>query len=369
MKVICIHLYNDFSGSPLVLSTVIKGFRKKEIPVEVWTSSEGKGFLSDLPVDYKSIPYQFYQNKFLRLLAFGWAQLVLCIKLMQYKNQDVVFYINTLLPFGAAIAGKILNKKVVYHVHETSVNPPILKSFLKWVASKTASKAIYVSHFLKNKEGISNVKGVVVYNALSQQFVAHAQGHIKREWHGFNVLMLCSLKAYKGVDEFVELSRSLPKYTFELVVNDDLKNMEQYFSKTKLPSNLKLHPRQSNVHPFYQKADLVLNLSHPEKWIETFGMTLLEAMQYGIPVIAPPVGGPTELVTDGYNGYQIDQRNLNLITSKITMLATDGELYSKLSYNSRDFANSFHTEKMQNQIISLLFQTRIPSPIDVSLRQ
>ena len=61
----------------------------------------------------------------------------------------------------------------------------------------------------------------------------------------------------------------------------------------------------------------MLNLSIPSLWIETFGMTILEAMAYGIPSIVPNVGGPTELIIDGYNGYCIDVTNVDEIVFSI----------------------------------------------------
>jgi len=43
-KIVCSHLFNDQSGSPLVLSTVIKGFLEKGFEVDILTSMESKGF-------------------------------------------------------------------------------------------------------------------------------------------------------------------------------------------------------------------------------------------------------------------------------------------------------------------------------------
>lgn len=84
-----------------------------------------------------------------------------------------------------------------------------------------------------------------------------------------------------------------------------------------MPEHLFIFPAQKDVHSFYQEAHLVLNLSHPEQWVETFGMTALEAMSYGLPVIAPPVGRPVELVTDDFNGYRIGQRDLPSLSALV----------------------------------------------------
>lgn len=42
----------------------------------------------------------------------------------------------------------------------------------------------------------------------------------------------------------------------------------------------------------------MLNLTNKNQAIETFGMTPLEAMTCGLPVIVPTVGGIAELVID-----------------------------------------------------------------------
>lgn len=351
-KIICTHLYNDFSGSPLVLATAIKGLVKKGHAVTLLTSDTA-GFLTDLSVEKVNIPYEFTPNKLKRLINLFVNQWLVFCQILQYRKEDVVIYINTLLPFGAALAGKLTGKKVIYHVHETSINPLIFKYFLKFIAAITAKQAIYVSKYLMETEAIPWTKGKVVYNALSDNFIKTAkqyilQNHTKE--YSFTILMLCSLKRYKGVDQFVTLAKRLPNYRFELVLNATAEAINEYFKVKELPENLVLFPKQSNVHWFYKRAHLVVNLSNPAQWIETFGMTLLEAMTYGIPVIAPAVGGPVEVVQDGKNGYCINSQQTNLLVSKIKALADKNDLYQSFSNNAIKFANLFQRDAFNSQI-------------------
>ena len=120
--------------------------------------------------------------------------------------------------------------------------------------------------------------------------------------------MLCSFKEYKGVYDFVELAKLNPERQFELILNSSRKFIEGFILEHRLVKNLQIHPSQKNVHPFYEKARLVLNLSHPETWIESFGMTALEAMAYGTPCIVPEKGGISELVT-ATSGFCISHLN------------------------------------------------------------
>ena len=129
-----------------------------------------------------------------------------------------------------------------------------------------------------------------------------------------------------------------------------IEEIDKFFSKIKFPENLTIFPAQNNVHSFYRKADLVLNLSHPDKWVETFGMTALEAMSYGIPVIVPTVGGIAELVEDDYNGFKVDASELNYIQGIIKDLSIDHNLQTGLSKNAKVKSKQFRMIHMNNEI-------------------
>lgn len=56
---------------------------------------------------------------------------------------------------------------------------------------------------------------------------------------------------------------------------------------------------RANVRPYYARLDALVNASLQP---EGFGLTIIEAMAAGVPVIAPRVGGPAEIVDDGVDG-------------------------------------------------------------------
>ncbi len=356
-KIVAVHLLNDHSGSPRVLATAIAGFRQQGWEVDLYTS-KGPGFLSACDARFREIPYRFHEHKWRRLWALLRVQLWLFGAMWRYWRQpQVVFWLNTLMPFGAALAARLMGKRVVYHIHETSVRPLALKRWLRFVARHTASHAVFVSRFLKEREALPGVPATVVYNALPQEFVQQAASceASPAPRRPFTVLMLCSLKDYKGVGEFVALAPRLPHCQFELVLNACMGEIKEWFDRRRLhlPDNLVVFPAQRHVHPFYQRADLVCNLSHPERWVETFGMTLLEAMSYGIPVIAPPAGGPAELVRQGENGFLIHPKNLDRLAQAIELLRKDESLYATLSAQARAFAARFSVSDMQRKLSAI----------------
>jgi len=365
MKVIGIHLLNDYSGSPLVFSEILKGLDEKGFDCELITNKH-QGFLSDLPnIDYNHIEYNWSKSKVKTLLFFFLAQLQLFEKIVKDKKAQIV-YINTILPFAAAIAGKLSGKKVIYHIHETSVKPVLLKRFLFKVIEWTADQSVFVSKYLAEEEKLNGIDYRVVHNALPKAFSQLAEKAQVQEItkEKFRVLMLCSLKPYKGINEFLSLCRYLPEIEFDLVLNANEVDIKEWLGNNKLPSNFHWYPVQSNVHPFYERASLVLNLSKPDGWVETFGMTALEAMAYGIPVIVPPVGGIAELVQDNVNGFHIDSRDVLAVAQQIEVLFENKKLYTEMAEAALVRSKSFSIDRMNESVFESLniFENAESSP-------
>jgi glycosyltransferase involved in cell wall biosynthesis len=347
-QIVFVHLLNDYSGSPLVLSQVIEALPEGDYMKCLYTSTSSReGFLSGLEgVRTVHFRYRWKANGWLRLLTYTGSQILLFAQLLRYYRKDVLIYINTLLPFGAALAGRLMGKKIIYHLHETSMKPPPLKAFLRFVANHTADSVIYVSDYLASAEKLSKPAPVVIHNCLPPAFTETAARFRERNTStqtptGIHhpsapagpplVLMLCSMKEYKGIAEFHRLAGMLPDLAFELVLNATAQETQTWLARQKPTPNLTVHAAQSNTHPFYQRATIVINLSHPDKWVETFGMTILEAMSYGLPVIVPPAGGVRELVAEGVNGFLADYRELPTIAEHIRRLTADPALYQQLS--------------------------------------
>ena len=168
------------------------------------------------------------------------------------------------------------------------------------------------------------------------------------------ILMICSMKWYKGVFEFIELANVLTFCQFRLVLNASEKEIASFFKGRILPENLEILPVQTNVHPHFQWADLVLNLSRPDGWVETFGLTILEAMAYHLPVIVPPIGGITELVENGKNGYKIDCRNPASLSRTAIEILQDNTLYESLQDHAAQKVKNFTEENFVRHSLEIL---------------
>ena len=354
-KIVAVHLLNDFSGSPLVFSQALNALKASGHPIVIHTSEGRSGFLDLVDATKYYFPYQFYSNLFLRLMAFSFSQLFLFFQLLKYRKENVIIYVNTLLPFGAALASFCMKKQTIYHVHESYIKPVLLKSFLRWVASFTADTIFYVSNYLYQEEKIGNVNSCVLHNVLPQSFVDRAAKNLYTPSNNgkFTVLMVCSFKEYKGVPQFIELANRHPSLNFELVLNASKEEVCLHFTPQHFPSNLSVFSVQKDLDSFYSRANLVVNLTNPKQCVETFGMTLLEAMSYGIPVIAPTLGGPVELVEETKNGFQIDVHDEAALDFRLSFLAANPEFMQQLSVGARETSKRFGSDKFKNTLIDV----------------
>ena len=355
MKIVAFHLYNDFSGSPKVLSMVLKGLLDKGYQIDLLTSNTD-GILNTLyRYDNIRIYHHFYKfgtNTILQFFRYLYTQIYSFIFVLRYRShKDIILYLNTLMPIGAALAGKLIRKKVIYHYHENAKTKGIFYKTLSYFMQKLADEIICVSKyqysFLERKNNIT-----VIPNALPVSFEKDCKRISTRERDRKSILMLSSLKVYKGVLEFIKISSILTQYKFELVVNDTSEQINKFINKHNLiiPDNLKIWDRQSDVLPFYERNSILLNLSKKNSFIETFGLTALEAMIAGLPVIVPSVGGIADMVTDGYNGYKIDVDDFEHLVETIKSMLENPKEYERIRYNAIEYSMKFSNTNMINNI-------------------
>ena len=172
-KIVCFHLYNDFSGSPKVLKVVLEGLLQRGCAVDLVTSRNGildnsqfshqrfkdRWFIiHNSQLTFRQYNYKFSEKGVVTALRYVWVQIYTFFVALGYWRQDVVFYINTILPVGPAVAGWLMRKRVVYHYHENADVKGRLYRALAWVMQRIATEIVCVSEyqrsFLKRVEGV-----------------------------------------------------------------------------------------------------------------------------------------------------------------------------------------------------------------------
>jgi glycosyltransferase involved in cell wall biosynthesis len=69
---------------------------------------------------------------------------------------------------------------------------------------------------------------------------------------------------------------------------------------------------------------------------ELLGLTALEAMASGTPVIASRIGGLAEVVVDGQTGFLVEPGDVAALRDRLTLVLSDHRLAARLGANARD---------------------------------
>ena len=118
---------------------------------------------------------------------------------------------------------------------------------------------------------------------------------------------------------------------------------------------------QAELPGWYRSADVVVCPS----WYEPFGLTSLEAMACGVPVVATAVGGLTDTVVDGLTGDLVRPRDPRALGTTLRRLLNDPMrrlAYASAALDRARQAYSWRRCAAQlNSVYSALTKARRPS--------
>lgn len=171
----------------------------------------------------------------------------------------------------------------------------------------------------------------------------------------FTVLWLGNVSLRKGIPYFFEAARLLATRSVEFVVAGQV--LISPLGIAAAPSNVRFIGRvaRSGLAPVYSNADLFVfpTLS------DGFGLTQLEAMAHGLPVIATPNCG--EVVTDGADGFVIPIRDPRMLAAAIERLAGDHALRAQMSDAALRKGRAFSMDRIAQDLIAIERTRMAPS--------
>ena len=364
-KIIFVHLHNDFSGSPVVLLSVIKAFEVRlEGSIGLYIGSNGRGVLDGTSISKTNYGYRLYKNKFLRLCFYLISQILLISRLaLDPKiNKNTTIYVNTVLPVGAMFYGWLTNKKVICHVHELPFASSKIYKLLFKLTFLFANKIIVVSTYQRDQLANYGKTMTIIPNCLADTPPKAAPVKKRNTKDKMNILFVGSLKKYKGIDQFVSLANEFcddERFEFRMVLNGKKCEIKNYIATHLQLENLSIQGPSSEMKSNYIWSDLVVNFSLPGQWVETFGLTLLEGMHFGCPVIAPLIGGHTDFVKDGMNGFLIDASDIHGLKKVLNNLQRDNKLYYALAKEAKKTAALFASDQFFTKIHHLFREFEI----------
>lgn len=97
---------------------------------------------------------------------------------------------------------------------------------------------------------------------------------------------------------------------------------------------------RAGVNMLLQQARVLLM---PSNWFETFGLVLIEAYAYGVPVIATRMGAMAEAIRDGVTGLFFEADNREDLRAKLDMLEFDSDRLAGMRRAARQEFELYYT--------------------------
>ena len=120
-------------------------------------------------------------------------------------------------------------------------------------------------------------------------------------------------------------------------------------------SNVTFHGEISDIPSFLETLDIYFQPS----LYEGLCITVIEAMAAGLPVVGADVGGISQNVTNGENGFLFDPYDVEGYTDAIEELATDAEQREQLGSNGRKIVErSFTQERLVEEFKNAVMKAK-----------
>jgi len=157
------------------------------------------------------------------------------------------------------------------------------------------------------------------------------------------------LSKEKGVDVLIVAFKDTKEDFLRLnIVGDgpERRRLEDLAAKDK---RIKFHGKVilAEIGSFYSKADVLVV---PSVWYEVFGVVVIEAFSFGIPVIGSKIGGPAELITHRFNGFLFEPGNVARLGEIFDTLSRDfkqdKELLNNLKKNALESVKKYDSKKI-----------------------
>jgi N-acetyl-alpha-D-glucosaminyl L-malate synthase BshA len=133
---------------------------------------------------------------------------------------------------------------------------------------------------------------------------------------------------------FAQVQETIPSKLILVGEGPEIRKTQQLVAELGLGGTVHFLGEQDQLEPLFSCADLFLLPSEQE----SFGLTALEAMNCGVPVIATEIGGLPEVIVHDETGYLFPIGETEKMAEAAVALLRDHERHQRFARNARDRA-------------------------------
>lgn len=194
---------------------------------------------------------------------------------------------------------------------------------------------------------------VCIPNMLDAEAIGRKAGNSPYTGDMLHIVSVGRLAPEKHFENIIPVAKALRDMSTDFVwhiVGDgsEQARLESLIVENDLKDHVILEGSKTNPYPYMKYADLFV---HPS-YVESQGLTVLEAMTLGVPCVVTKSRGPCEFIVDGVNGLLTEQVPEDL-TAKVLEILKNHALYQRIKENTV-CPEQFAPDRVMKQIEALI---------------
>ena len=339
-----------------------KEFLKRGYEVVLLTGYEGEAIDVEIPSGLRIIhlgkSVQIFSNDSYARVTLGWNLGKKIQRVLEEEKFDLLHIHSPsvmVLPF---LFGKYTNTTTIGTIHTYFDSMSLYKIFAKqcqaYISKLDGLIAVAPSCIDAMSRYFQLGETITIPNGVEADWFSHPNGKIDKFNDGSpNILFLGRLDPRNGLDTLIEsipaVLQSLPNARLIVVGDGKLRPFYEYMAGSLLNKKIFFEGAINGTRPEYFATSQTFCYPATKA---SFGITLLEAMAAGTPVVASDNRGLRDLIQDGHNGLLAPQNDSNALAKTLVRVLTDSALSKKLKTNGQKTAHDFSWSHIADQVLA-----------------
>lgn len=238
------------------------------------------------------------------------------------KEQPVVLHVHNFKDATTALRARTLSRNSNVRIVMTR---HLVKAAKRKSLYNRLDAMIFVSHLAKNEfmstsPVIDTAKVHVIHNSIKQLPATTDNG----QHNGLALMFHGRLSPEKGIDTLLKAFTQAQITDARLIIvgsgnQEYVKELQAIADKAGISSKVTWAGHTGNIHPLIDKADIGVC---PSRARESFGLSVVEYMAHGKPVITTNNGAQPEYITDGKDGILIAPDDIGALATAMQSLVS-----------------------------------------------
>lgn len=359
IKICCVDEDGRYGGPQSRMIDVYKNINLKKYKYDFVIPNNVSKFKKKL----KKNRIKFYQleltrlsrelSLFLKYIFFLPFEIFILIKFFKEKRYSAI-QVNGVPHFKTAIAARLSNIPVIWIV-EDSYSPKIIKLIFRLLVKFCNPKIIYLSKkvyefYLKDLSISRNNLFKIMSPTNSNYFK-------KKNIYNRKIINICSVSgiiSVKDTETFLNVAKEVLRKNNNInffFAGIGTKSEKKYYRKImriyltmekKFKKRIFFLGEKSNIKKLLNDSDIFLFTSKSEGG----PIAVWEAMSMKLPVVTTNVGGTSEFIRNGYNGFVCSISDYKGLAHKLSILISNFKLRKKFGIRSRKIVEQFLDSKV-----------------------